>query len=320
MLITAVLTAWLSSSTPTTTVNPQVLELVEEANTIGVEAGERVWPGFAAVEFPVLLLDGEKEWLICGSEMQGFKASAPTDFGCSLQVRNAQLPSGMLATFPLNNGVPTVVVGTPQLTGRSTRAWFLVLLHEHMHQMQQGMPDYYQKVMALDLHGGDQTGMWMLNYPFPYAEDAVAAAFKVASHAAAAALEADDAGFADAVNTYLTAREAFLSTVSDADRRYFEFQLWQEGVARWTEWAIARELAGQNVDWRQHATIIESKLLEELENANLAEWGRIAVYAMGAAEAELLERLGPTWRQTYFNEPLAMAPAWRHALKTHNRR
>ena len=50
----------------------------------------------------------------------------------------------------------------------------LTVLHEHFHQLQQSQPGYFQGVEALGLSGGDQTGMWMLNYPFPYKTPAVA--------------------------------------------------------------------------------------------------------------------------------------------------
>jgi len=40
-------------------------------------------------------------------------------------------------------------------------------MHEHFHQLQNGQPRYFQAVQDLGLSHGDNTGMWMLNYPFP---------------------------------------------------------------------------------------------------------------------------------------------------------
>ncbi len=50
------------------------------------------------------------------------------------------------------------------------------------HQWQYSRPDYYPRVEALGLDGGDSTGRWMLDYPFPYDHPPVqAAARKLAS-------------------------------------------------------------------------------------------------------------------------------------------
>src|SRR5205823_11170202 len=42
------------------------------------------------------------------------------------------------------------------------------MLHEHFHQLQDSQPNSYAETEALNLSHGDQTGMWMLNYAFPY--------------------------------------------------------------------------------------------------------------------------------------------------------
>ena len=41
--------------------------------------------------------------------------------------------------------------------------------------------------------------------------------------------------FIEAVKLYAEARTAFAASVDAQDWKYFDFQLWQEGVARWTE-------------------------------------------------------------------------------------
>ena len=53
--------------------------------------------------------------------------------------------------------------------------------------------------------------------------------------ALSAALEAPPEGRIAARKNVLAAREALQGRLSDADYRYFEFQLWQEGVARFAE-------------------------------------------------------------------------------------
>ena len=41
-------------------------------------------------------------------------------------------------------------------------------MHEHFHQLQWAQPEYLKAIDDLGLSKGDATGMWMLNYPFPY--------------------------------------------------------------------------------------------------------------------------------------------------------
>ena len=61
-----------------------------------------------------------------------------------------------------------MVVGSAERTGKSSTGWVLTLMHEHFHQWQYSQPDYYPRLNALDLARGDTTGMWALEYAFPY--------------------------------------------------------------------------------------------------------------------------------------------------------
>jgi hypothetical protein len=90
--------------------------------------------------------------------------------------------TNLLATFPAVGGLPTIVVGQAEntLAKRSTR-WVITLLHEHFHQFQQSQPDYYPSVRELDLSRGDQSGMWMLNYSFPYDSTEISLQFQLLS-------------------------------------------------------------------------------------------------------------------------------------------
>ena len=61
---------------------------------------------------------------------------------------------------------------------KTSTPWVVTMLHEHFHQLQDSQPNVFQDVMALDLAGGDQTGMWMLNYPFPYKDEKINVEFE----------------------------------------------------------------------------------------------------------------------------------------------
>ncbi|HZV85668.1 MAG TPA: hypothetical protein VFF48_11840, partial [Brevundimonas sp.] len=129
-----------------------------------------LWPGWQEAPFGVLVVGPQTETLYCHvGAAEGFTAG-PVDLqtGCPTHTRARFFPETLQAAFPAVDGRPTVVVGTPEKTRLSIGSWKAILLHEHFHQWQTSQPDYYAKVNALDLSGGDATGSWMLNYPFPY--------------------------------------------------------------------------------------------------------------------------------------------------------
>src|SRR5262249_45596684 len=107
--------------------------------------------------------------------------------------------------------------------------------------------------------------------------------------------------------------ESFLEALSPEDRRYFEFQTWQEGVAQFTQYRMA-ELAAERyqptpdylalpdyVPFSEVARSLGANLREELPNLPLAAYGRVAFYYIGAAEALLIESRDRGWtRKRYF--------------------
>ncbi|OLF75473.1 hypothetical protein AWH62_06560 [Maricaulis sp. W15] len=297
-----------------TTVRPdlQLLEQIAVAQTINAEAGDIIWPGFADAPDSVLLIHGEQESLLChDGPANGFaRQTDDAETGCTLATRDRVFPPNMLASFPAIDGVPTIVVGTPEATGLTLDSWMMTLIHEHMHQMQDSQPGQYEQALALGLSGDDQTSMWILNYPFPYARAETIALARELADTALTVLAAPDrtaleAGFAD----YLDRRAAFLASVSEADARYYEMQSWKEGVARWTELAVMRESGRENPRHRQLAAGQLDRMIAELTQLDLEAQGRVAFYALGSAEAEMLERLDPSWREIYWQDLFSMGAA-----------
>jgi hypothetical protein len=124
------------------------------------------------------------------------------------------------------------------------------------------------------------------------------------------ALSSDDAQLESRARAYWAAREAARMRVSDADWRYFEFQLWNEGVARWTEAAFAAKAGETSPEFADHAEGLRAAVIDSLDairREGLGTWRRSAVYAFGAGEAEILERFRPGWRDRYFTEPMQLA-------------
>jgi hypothetical protein len=179
-----------------------------------------------------------------------------------------------------------------------------------------------QAIEALNLSHGDQTGMWMLNYPFPYDKPEVAQAFaRLRDLLLRAVNEPDDAGFWKLAGQYVEERKKFFALVSADDRKYFEFQLWQEGIARYTETKAAEAAANYKptaefaalADYEPFANYAARKraeVLDDLKHTDLSTNKRGVVYPFGAAEGFLLDRINPKWKNDYFKHMLSLAPCF----------
>jgi hypothetical protein len=193
------------------------------------------------------------------------------------------------------------------------------MLHEHFHQLQNSQPNYYAGVEALNLSRGDQTGMWMLNYAFPYSTPDVKQQFAVLGRLLTEVIRAKKkAEFASKFSAYLEARRKLANMLSADDYRYFSFQIWQEGVARYTEYRVA-ELAARSYkpskaflalkdykSFRSVADEIMSDTLKELTTLELESYERVAFYPLGAGEALLLHRMNTKWQNRYFTDKFSM--------------
>jgi len=282
-------------------------ELIREARAMGELNGDRIWPGYSDAPFGVLLVEEERERLFChDGPADGFESLGDDPIlSCSSSIRQATFPPNLLASFPAVDGIATIVIGLPEATELSADAWVLTILHEHFHQAQFSWPDYYSGTENLGLSRGDETGMWMLDYPFPYDRDVTSLAFRVMADRLIEVLSVRGTGaFYDSLLQYWQARESARRTVSEDDWRYVELQLWQEGVARWTESAIAALSDG----YSDAASEANERIMRELSDLDLAKRGRAAVYPIGAGEAMLLEAAGSDWRDRYWIEPFSLGP------------
>jgi hypothetical protein len=307
----------LAAASSSATAPPDAGRSIAEVRSFAQTTGNQLWPGYGSAPFEFLLVAGNEEQLFCRKlAPPGFTADG-TDpaSGCKRYERpRSGLPDNLLAALPVFGPPSTIVMGTPQATGRTDAEWTRTILHEHFHEWQDSFPHIFERMAALDLAGADHTGMWMLNYAFPYSDPAVVSAFDTASHALAAAVDARRTpGFRKALRTYLDARAKLAATAGERNWRYAELELWKEGVARWTEIQLGKRYPDASV--RASAIELERKTRSWLNKPDLSGAGREFVYPFGASEAMLLEACGPGWRRDYPNE-LALGPLLRKAART----
>jgi len=289
---------------------------IREAETISRFYGENIWKGISKAPFAIILVDDSVEFLI--NHPSPSKDFRPLGYDSLLSTRvyhrKAVFDKHFLATFPAVNGVNTIVVGTPENTGKTSTDWIITLLHEHFHQFVNSSPGYYSAVNELDLSRGDQSGMWMLNYPFPYADTVIAAQYKSYSGALSEALSktATDP-FSLRFSRYVHQRKRFQELLKPADYRYYSFQIWQEGIARYTEYKFLDLLNGYEPsrdvsnlpDFIPFETFRESFYKthgNRITAWSLGKHGRECFYAVGLGEGLILDRLNPSWREKYLTD------------------
>ncbi len=289
-----------------------------EAFRLGDQIGNRIWQNWDKAPFAVLLVTPENEFLIRHPKPSPDFTFVGYDplLKSNLYFRKRTYPIDRLAAMPAIKGsiISTIVVGQAENTSAKTSTpWVVTLLHEHFHQLQSSDPNYYADVDALNLSRGDQTGMWMLNFAFPYREAAVQEQFSTLSRLLVEVLESDRGPERSRKPlAYLQARQRFQQILSPDDYKYFSFQLWQEGIARYTEYQVARVATAKYrpsrefralkdfTSFEQVANAIRERIFKQLLTQKLGESQRVAFYPFGAAEGLLLDEINPKWRNRYF--------------------
>ncbi len=291
-----------------------------EAFRLGDALGNQIWKDWNRAPFAVLLITPDFEFLLRHPKPSSQFTLLGYDSLLKSEVyfRKRVLSPNLLATFPAVEGSPvsTIVIGQAENTDAKTSTrWVITMLHEHFHQLQNSQPTYYSDVNALNLARGDQSGMWMLNYAFPYKEPRVKQQFEAMSRMLAAALHTKGrSDFSSKLDEYLKARKDFEEMVEPDDYKYFSFQVWQEGIARYTELRVAELAARQYrptqsfkalqdyTTFSEAARELEDKILKQLAGLQLDKYERSAFYPLGAGEGLLLDRIQTRWRNRYFIE------------------
>jgi hypothetical protein len=319
-----------AATNPAPSLTPIDRVRLREVFRLGDSIGDRVWPEWSKAPFAVLLVTPEYEFLVryrSGQKEEASRgATPPADFTnlgfdtllkTDVYYRKRNFSTQLLATFPAISGSAdsTIVVGQAENSmAKTSSAWVFMLLHEHFHQLQDSQPNFYRDVNALNLAHGDQSGMWMLNYAFSYERVEVQQQFAAISKLLAAAIEAPKRERARKVHDYLLERRKFQQMLAPDDYKYFSFQFWKEGIARYTEYRLA-QMAAANYrvskefralpDYQSFSELAKStraRIFRQLETQKLGEAKREVVYSFGAAEGLLLDQINPGWRRRYFVE------------------
>jgi len=290
---------------------------IAEFYRLAAQIQDQIWPAWSKTPAPVLLVTSDTEYLT-------HFPTPPKEFqklGDDVDARPRQFATDMQATFPAFGFPPIIVIGEPASTSTKTSTpWVITVMHEHFHQLQWAQLDYLKAIADLGLSKGDATGMWMLNYPYPYENPDLAQSFEYLRDSLLEAVnEVDKPKFEQLSKKYLKDRKQFFAQLMPGDHKYFSFQLWQEGVARYTQ-VKAAEAAGDYqpsaayaalpdfTPFSSYALTARARTLDELRHIDITQSKREVFYSFGAAEALLLDRINPTWKDQYFQHLLTTDP------------
>jgi hypothetical protein len=290
---------------------------IAEFYRLAAQIQDQIWPAWSKTPAPVLLVTSDTEYLT-------HFPTPPKEFqkvGDDVYARPRQFATDMQATFPAFGFPPIIVIGEPASTSTKTGTpWVITVMHEHFHQLQWAQLDYLKAIADLGLSKGDATGMWMLNYPYPYENPDLAQSFEYLRDSLLEAVnEVDKPKFEQLSKKYLKDRKQFFAQLMPGDHKYFSFQLWQEGVARYTQ-VKAAEAAGDYqpsaayaalpdfTPFSSYALTARARTLDELRHIDITQSKREVFYSFGAAEALLLDRINPTWKDQYFQHLLTTDP------------
>lgn len=307
--IVLLLTAALGQAPPSSQLPPPDAIRITEFYRLAPRIEDKIWPDWSKVPTPVLLITKDAEFLTHHPD----PPKSFTKIGDDIYQRLREFPTNLLATFPAFGPPSVIVIGEPENTDAKTSTpWLMTVMHEHFHQLQDGQPGILDSVNQLGLSRGDSTGMWMLNYPFPYDDLRIDGSFPHLRDLLLGALNAPDRKtFQPLATQYVAARTKFLAQLAPDDRKYLSFQLWKEGIARYTQIKCAEAAADYRPSpefaalpdyepFAAYAAHARSETLEELKKVDFAKWKRVAIYPWGAAEGLFLDRYDPKWKNGYF--------------------
>ena len=287
-----------------------------EAFRLSDQLADDLWAGWSKAPLAVLLVTPDKEFLIRHPQPSKDFTSLGYDPKLKSEIfyRDRKFATNLLATFPAVGGISTIVIGQAENTDSKTSTpWVITLMHEHFHQLQDSQPNFFADTNALNLSRGDQTGMWMINYPFPYETPQISQQFSTLVRLLVEAINAKPQSlFNTKLAEYLAARDSLKQMLGADDYKYLSFQLWKEGIARYTEYRVAEWAAKNYRPTKEFQTLkdfttfsatadqVHQGILHELSTLKLENYKRVAFYPIGAAEGLLLDRSNPKWRSQYF--------------------
>jgi len=267
------------------------------------EWGDRVWPGFAGADIPLILFNDSRDFLVgAASPASPWETVEKDNFEGKPIYRRAHdkdlqafaLPlgrhwAGSMATIEHMNSGRSPLKITPDF-------WVVLTLHEMFHAFQAGLaPERFKGALAVYAFEGS----------YPYKDKEFAASWNAEGAALAEALKAsDDAEVRSSAREFLRVREERRRQAGlTGDLLSFERELeWLEGLAKYAEISFYESAAAAGNQETSPLRFRANFFIFQMDFARLANHlgrqdGDLRFYLSGMAQARLLDRLNPDWKK-----------------------
>jgi hypothetical protein len=154
----------------------------------------------------------------------------------------------------------------------------------------------------------------MLNYPSPYDSTVIINQYQKFTTALTEAVNTIvKKGFKKSLTIYMKEKQVFKKLLKPEDYRYFSFQLWNEGLATYTEYKFLEILSSYKFSAAIRAVknlmplpqykkeFFKAQMLS-LKELQIQQDKRICFYPIGFAEGLLLDISNKGWRNKYFTD------------------
>jgi len=282
------------------------------------EAGDHVWPGFAAADIPIILCSGRYEFLIGEAKPPAPWEIVPEDdFQGRPYFRRAARDSQYFAVkigahYAGSAGTLSRMNGQSRFK-LSPDMHIVIILHEMFHAYEGNRaPARMTKALAA----------YKAESRYPYKDKAFAAAWTSEGAALAQALKAaDDAGAAQWAQKFWQIREARRQAAGfGPDLLDYERELeWLEGLAEYAEIRFHESAARLSplsaIKFPPSLPFFLQYDFVRLEKQLGAQDGDLRFYVSGMAQLRLLDRLSPGWKtkitlDNFYLEDLVRAAAF----------
>ncbi|HYP12970.1 MAG TPA: hypothetical protein VEQ63_03525 [Bryobacteraceae bacterium] len=296
---------------------PREKALITEAYTLWSAVANEIWPGTSSLKAPLIYVAEQHEYAIgFQRSLEGFTDTRDSVVGMSVQVRNRSFALDLSASFPVQ-GIPAVVMGSPEALGKPLGSWVITAGHEMFHVFQSASGSY-DKAEAVRI-GPKGDSSWHLTFPFPYDDRDAMRLIHLQGYLvwlAAQSSSQDDAKYS--VGTAVEAAHvyrAYLAHLTGDEKayRYSQFQEWNEGVAAYFEYRLAEKAAaGAYQPTEEYSSLPMFQRYDALwreayqarpflsKHAGRAAKGRTAFYHLGTGKALALDKVDAGWKKRYF--------------------
>jgi len=306
-----------TDSQPKVTDIQKEISLIKTTDYILKNFGDSIWNNISATPLRILLITDSLEFLFNhDTPDKSFKFyQHDSHLNTDIYVRPKRFPKFLRAAFPAVGGVDCIVVGIPKNTGyikntpMSDEDWIMMVLHEHFHVYQGANSQYKKNKAILEKKLSANSNNWMLDYNFPYDNKKVNEIFKRYSQSICQTLKSQDKDdLKDKRKQYLNDQKKLHKYLTSNDYSYLQFQIWQEGVATYTQYRYFDFVNRHNRFFKEtYALDFKSKDKEFLKTyedillkKDLQKSKRKMFYSVGLLRGVINDKINPNWRKDYF--------------------